>query len=179
MDCSPPGSSAHGTLQARILEWVAMPSSRGSSWSRDCTCISCIDRQILLPLSCLGSPLDTIKAYFNLMCTFINYTFVYIRKTSSRLFLHARCVDGSVNFGLTWKGLFRYVGVHMMSRTNHYGIKDSWFLFTILFSDNIPLASGLEIGTLIYTGYNCLRETQKDNLLYSKLKGRFVTNIIK
>ena len=29
MDCSPPGSSAHGILQARILEWVAMPSSRG------------------------------------------------------------------------------------------------------------------------------------------------------
>ena len=31
MDCSPPGSSVHGILQARILAWVAMPSSRGSS----------------------------------------------------------------------------------------------------------------------------------------------------
>ena len=31
MDCSPPGSSLHGILQARILEWVAMPSSSGSS----------------------------------------------------------------------------------------------------------------------------------------------------
>ena len=31
MDCSPPGSSVHGILQARMLEWVAMPSSRGSS----------------------------------------------------------------------------------------------------------------------------------------------------
>ena len=31
MDCSPPGSSVHGTLQARILEGVAMPSSRASS----------------------------------------------------------------------------------------------------------------------------------------------------
>ena len=31
MDCSPPGSSVHEILQARILEWVAMPSSRGSS----------------------------------------------------------------------------------------------------------------------------------------------------
>ena len=28
MDCSPPGSSVHGILQARILEWLAMPSSR-------------------------------------------------------------------------------------------------------------------------------------------------------
>ena len=35
MDCSPPGSSVHGILQARILEWVAMPSSRGSSRPRD------------------------------------------------------------------------------------------------------------------------------------------------
>ena len=34
MDCSPPGSSVHGNLQARILEWVAMPSSRGSSQPR-------------------------------------------------------------------------------------------------------------------------------------------------
>jgi len=32
MDCSPPGSSVHGILQERKLEWVAMPSSRGSSW---------------------------------------------------------------------------------------------------------------------------------------------------
>ena len=30
VDCSPPGSSVHGILQARVLEWVAMPSSRGS-----------------------------------------------------------------------------------------------------------------------------------------------------
>ena len=35
MDCSPPGSSVHGILQARILEWVAMLSSRRSSQSRD------------------------------------------------------------------------------------------------------------------------------------------------
>ena len=34
MDCSPPGSSAHGILQARTLEWVSVPSSRGSFWSR-------------------------------------------------------------------------------------------------------------------------------------------------
>ena len=39
MDCSPPGSTVHGILQARIVEWVAMPSSRGSSQSRDGTCL--------------------------------------------------------------------------------------------------------------------------------------------
>ena len=42
MDCSPPVSSVNGILQARILQWVAIPISRGSSWSRDQTCISCI-----------------------------------------------------------------------------------------------------------------------------------------
>ena len=44
MDCSLPDSSVHGILQARILEWVAMSSSRGYSWPRDRTLISCISR---------------------------------------------------------------------------------------------------------------------------------------
>ena len=41
MNCSPPGSSVHGIFQARILEWVAMPSSRGFSQPRDQTQVSC------------------------------------------------------------------------------------------------------------------------------------------
>ena len=40
MDCSPPGSSVRGILQARILEWVAMPSFKGFSWLRDWTQVS-------------------------------------------------------------------------------------------------------------------------------------------
>ena len=40
MDCSFPGSSAHGILPARILEWVAISFSRGSSQPRDQTCIA-------------------------------------------------------------------------------------------------------------------------------------------
>ena len=40
MDCSPPGSSVHGILQARILEWVAISFSRGSSQPRDRTQVS-------------------------------------------------------------------------------------------------------------------------------------------
>ena len=57
MDCSPPGSSVHGILQARVLEWVAMPSSRGSSRPRDPTlvsCISCTGRQVLYRWRHLG-----------------------------------------------------------------------------------------------------------------------------
>ena len=72
MDCIPPGSSVHGIFQARILEWVAMSSSRGSppprdqslaccifttsatweaaesSWTRDQTPVPCISGQILI-----------------------------------------------------------------------------------------------------------------------------------
>ena len=51
MGCSPPGSSVQEILQARILEWVAISYSRGSSWPRDWTrvlCISCIGRRIYL-----------------------------------------------------------------------------------------------------------------------------------
>ena len=47
MDYSPPGSSVHGISQARILEWVAIPFSGGSSRPRDQTHISCTSRQIL------------------------------------------------------------------------------------------------------------------------------------
>jgi len=50
MDYSLPSSSVHGIFQARILEWVGMPPSRGSSRPRDWTdisCDSCIGRQVL------------------------------------------------------------------------------------------------------------------------------------
>ena len=49
MNYSPPGSSIHGVLEARILEWAAIPSSRGSSQPRDRTWVSyvsCIGRQL-------------------------------------------------------------------------------------------------------------------------------------
>ena len=42
VDCSPPGSSVHGILQVRILQWAAIPFSRGSFQLRDWTQVSCI-----------------------------------------------------------------------------------------------------------------------------------------
>ena len=59
MDCNPPGSSVHEILQARILECVVMPSSRGSFLPRDQTHISyvsCIGRWVLYHQCQLGSP---------------------------------------------------------------------------------------------------------------------------
>ena len=49
MDCSPPSSSVHGISHAKILEQVAISSSRGSPQPRDRICVSCIDRWILYP----------------------------------------------------------------------------------------------------------------------------------
>ena len=54
MDCSPPGSSVHGILQARLLEWVAMPSPG------DQTQVSCIAAESL-PLSHQGSPCNLFR----------------------------------------------------------------------------------------------------------------------
>ena len=56
MDCSLPGSSVHGILQARILEWVAMPFSRGSSRSKDWTWVSCIAGRFFTIWATRGEP---------------------------------------------------------------------------------------------------------------------------
>ena len=56
MDCSLPGSSVHEILQARTLEWVAMPFSRGSSQPRDRTYVSCFTGRYFYHLSHQGSP---------------------------------------------------------------------------------------------------------------------------
>ena len=62
MDCSLPGSSVHGILQARILEWVTISSSRGSSQPRDqtlVTCGSCVGRRILYHCATWEAPEET------------------------------------------------------------------------------------------------------------------------
>jgi len=64
MDHSPPGSSVRGILQARTLEQVAMPSSRGSSQPRDQSSIlyiSCIGKQVLYHQHNLGSLIENAK----------------------------------------------------------------------------------------------------------------------
>ena len=62
MGCSPPGSSVHGILQAGILEWVAIPFSRGSSWPRDWPWVSCLTGGFFTPEH-QGSPHIYISLY--------------------------------------------------------------------------------------------------------------------
>ena len=69
MDCSLPGSSVYGILQARMLEWIGMPSSRGSSQTRaqsHISQVSYISRWVLYHQGHLGSPLGcTISCKVN------------------------------------------------------------------------------------------------------------------
>ena len=61
MDGSPPGFSVHRIFQVRILEWVAISSSRGSSQPRNWTCVSCLagdGNGTPLQYSCLENPMD-------------------------------------------------------------------------------------------------------------------------
>ena len=68
LDYSPPGSSVHGILQARILEWIAMLSSRGSSQPRNQTRVSGI--------SCIAYSYSIKRSYLSLNIFFFK-TFVF------------------------------------------------------------------------------------------------------
>ena len=65
-DCSPPGSFVHGIFQARILEWVAISFSRGSSWARDQIQVSCVGKWILNH----WATREALKILFNLIKKF-------------------------------------------------------------------------------------------------------------
>ena len=67
MDYNLPGSSVHGILQARILDWVAMPSSRGSSQPRDWTCGSCISGGFFTAETNVMKKQMIIKIIYNLL----------------------------------------------------------------------------------------------------------------
>ena len=66
MDCSPPGSSVRGISQARILEWVATPSSRGSSQPKDQSCVSCLSSIARWIIYHPGGPLPLLFRYYSL-----------------------------------------------------------------------------------------------------------------
>ena len=77
IDCSLPGSSAYGILQERILEWVVMPFSWGSSWQKDQTWVACIAADCFTKsLNYQGSPLKKYtKITGKIMVTNLNMHF--------------------------------------------------------------------------------------------------------
>ena len=89
MDCSPPSSSVRWILQARILEWVAVPSSRGYSQPRDGTCVSyvsCIDWQVgSLPLAPPEKPSCHVSHGRNLTWTSFPKLCIQKRPTNTQI----------------------------------------------------------------------------------------------
>ena len=83
MHCSSSGSSVCGISKARILEWVTIPFSRGSSWTRDQAYISCLDRPALYHWATgedLKQKLDIIKAlncpYLLSLASFLPFSYL-------------------------------------------------------------------------------------------------------
>ena len=74
MDCSLPGSSVHGISQARILEWVAISFSRGSSWSRDQIWVYCLAGGFFT-IEPTGKPSTSCSGWSN--CYFLNIFWVF------------------------------------------------------------------------------------------------------
>ena len=72
--CEPVDYSVHGILQARILEWVAFPFSRGYSRSWNQTGVSCIGRQILYHLGTWEAPLQWINLANSTLATLSKLT---------------------------------------------------------------------------------------------------------
>jgi len=84
MVCSPPGSSVHGILQARILKWVAMPFSRGSSRPRNRMWVSCIAGSFLTDWAMRESFTHIYPLYFQIYIP--NLSPVYCLSSSTRYY---------------------------------------------------------------------------------------------
>ena len=105
-DCSAPGSSVHTILQARRVEWVAIPFSRASSWPRDQTQISWIGRQILYRLSHHGRPYSSnnwsLKCIDPINCVQTSYLNVPIMKETLIFSLLYDFINSTCSMKLLW-----------------------------------------------------------------------------
>ena len=82
MGYSPPGSSVHGISQARILEWVAIFFSRGSSQPRNCQAY-CIGRRILHHCATREAPLCHVGTMINIQLCLFQVWKLGLKKSSS------------------------------------------------------------------------------------------------
>ena len=122
VDCSIPGSFVHGVLQARILEWVAMPSSRESSWPRDRTCVLQLlyCRQILYCLATRKAP---------------SYRYIFLRRPAQGLIYITHS---------SWQA--HILGSHISQRT---AINLSLFFSLLFVFSGLLRASQLEVTSRI------------------------------
>ena len=91
MDCIPPGSSVNGILQVRILEWVAMPSCRGSSWPRDQTWISRVSMYMYMCVYSWNIYLGVLYLYIFIYKVYISSKYIY-EVYIFRIFICMKCI---------------------------------------------------------------------------------------
>ena len=131
MDCSPPGSLVHGILQAIILEWVAISSSRGSSQLRGQTCIFCV--------SCIGRFFNTKplgKPYHRLADISAWVIFLGFLSYSIDLYV-CLCVSTILFWLLELCGIFRQSdSFNSVLSQDCFGYSGS-FVFPYKFSNNL------------------------------------------
>ena len=143
MDFNPPGSSIHGVLQARILEWVAIPFSRRSSQPRDRT--SCIvgrfftiwatrESQILSSQKTSNSLYVFTELYINISCNqFLHATMNKCKFRCKKMSLKRGRIPGKVLHFMCWRRLILYnsVGSIYIKQVNdrHIYTWNQWFFF--------------------------------------------------
>ena len=99
MDCRPSGSSVHWILQARILDWVEVPSSSGSSQPRDWTWVSCV--------SCTGSWVLYYEHHLGSLSP------KYMTKQNTNIIPHKLAYDSSLNHYLLFKDVTETKQMHI------------------------------------------------------------------
>ena len=121
MDCSPPDSSVHGIFRVRILEWVAISFSRGSSQLRDQTHVSCIGRWILnhwchLGSSFIGEIFNSIFHFYKVSCRF--YVSPFIRLSSFPIMLYWKISSWTLVEFVEWFFCFSVLMIKSLKK-NH------------------------------------------------------------
>ena len=97
MDCSPPGSSVHEVLPARLLEWIAICFSRRYAWPRDwacTTCVSCLGRRMLCHWATRKSAIDMLLCYW--------YYWTYLCRELGFVLCCAQSLSRVRLFGTPW-----------------------------------------------------------------------------
>ena len=126
-----PGSSVHRIFQGRILKWVAISSSRGSSQSRDGTCVSCIGRQIPYHWGTWEDQYTHTRTHtcaksLQLCPTLCNPMDCSLPVSSVHGILQARILEG-VDFHTLLQGIFFDPGIEPVSLTSP-ALADGFFI---------------------------------------------------
>ena len=161
-DCSLPGSSVHGIFQPRMLEWVAISFSRGSSWPRDWTWVSCLGRWILYhwvmreaPWVCIfslslvflkskGRPLSTCGSLKVNMTITIFCVLPHTVITQWKFNLH-RTFHNSGNLPLKIQSFYVWLIKQLQNKSPYKHIYGEWYITPIIVQFTVNYYSEIHV----------------------------------